>query len=354
MTDKHKTGAWRQKRKPACGGICMRVRNDRIDILRVISAFFIVVIHVVSTSVTYNDMAVAQSTVQRLNVVHNLSSWAVPVFFMITGFCVLGDDRECTWQWTSRHIGKFIGILFTVGWFYALLEYVYMERRLTLGAAGLSLVDVLNGNTWTHMWYIYFIIGIYLVLPVVKSHVVQDQKNVYYLLGILFLSTILIPVINSHMGLSVDIHMPLSGYLFYVVAGAAIARCSFADMKYINMALGAANVVVIAYFWKYGKDEIYPYTSLPVCIMALSIFILTIKNHTELHTGRKWDGISGCTLGIYLIHPFFLNLMIKLLHIYPLHGIGWITIPAACIVLYFVSYVTVYVLRKIPIVNRLF
>ena len=332
----------------------MRVRNERIDILRVVSAFFIVVIHVVSASVTYNDTAVAQSTVQRLNVVHNLSSWAVPVFFMITGFCVLGDDRECTWQWAFRHIGKFIGILFTVGWFYALLEYVYMERKLTLGAAGLSLVDVLNGNTWTHMWYIYFIIGIYLVLPVVKSHVVQDQKNVYYLLGILFLSTILIPIINNRMGMSVDIHMPLSGYLFYVIAGSAIARCSFADMKYVNMALGAANVVMIAYFWNYGKDEIYSYTSLPVCIMALGIFILVTKNHAELHTGRKWEGISGCTLGIYLIHPFFLNLMIKLLHIYPLHGTGWITIPAACIVLYFVSCVTVYVLRKIPIVNRLF
>ena len=67
----------------------MRERNYRIDILRCVSAFFIVVIHVVSTSVTYNDTAVAQSTVRLLNAVHNLSGWAVPVFFMITGFFVL-------------------------------------------------------------------------------------------------------------------------------------------------------------------------------------------------------------------------------------------------------------------------
>ena len=332
----------------------MRERNYRIDILRCVSAFFIVVIHVVSTSVAYNDTAVAQATVRLLNVVHNLSSWAVPVFFMITGFCVLGDDRECTWQWTFRHVIKFIGILFTVGWFYALLEYVYMERTVSLRAVFLSLVDVLNGNTWTHMWYIYFIIGIYFVLPVIKSHVLQDQKNVYYLSGLLFISTIWIPAVNNWLGLSIDMHLPMSGYLFYVVMGALIARCSFADMKYFNVILAAVNMAAAVYLWNHGKDVVYPYTSLPVCIMALCIFILITKNHTGLHMGRKWKGITECTLGIYLIHPFFLNLMIKMLHIYPLHGTGWVTIPAVCIALYFISYATVYVLKKIPVVNRIF
>lgn len=332
----------------------MRVRNYRIDILRIVSAFLIVVIHVVSASVTYNDTAVAQSTVQQMNVVHNLSNWAVPVFFMITGFCVLGDDRECTWQWTFRRVGKFAGILFTVGWFYALLEYVYTEKKFSLQAVGLSLVDVFNGNTWTHMWYIYFVIGIYLVLPVVKSHVVQDQKNVYYLSGLLCLSTILIPAVNNWLDLSIDIHLPMSGYLFYVVVGAMIARCGIADMKYANVVLAVTNAVVIIYFLNHGKDGVYPYTSLPVCIMALSIFTLLTSNHTELHTGLRLEGLSGCTLGIYLIHPFFLNLMIKLLHIYPLHFVKWISIPVTCIIIFFVSYLAVYVLKKIPIINRLF
>ena len=340
--------------EPTDWGNDMQTRDYRIDILRSVSAFCVVVIHVVSASVTYNAAAVAQATVWQMNVVHNLSSWAVPVFFMITGFCVMGDDRECTWQWTFGHIGKFVGILFTVGWFYALLEYIYMEKSVSLRAVGLALVDVLNGDTWTHMWYIYYIIGIYLVLPVVKSHIVQNQRNVGCLSGLLFLSTILIPAVNGWMGLSIDMHLPMSGYMFYVVTGAMISRCRFSKMKYINAALAAVNVVTVIYVLEHGKDEIYPYTSLPVCMMALSIFALMAWNPVGLHIGRKWVGLSECTLGIYLIHPFFLNLMIKLLHIYPLHGMAWISIPAACMVLYFGSYATVYVLRKLPIVNRLF
>jgi len=224
---------------------------------------------------------------------------------MITGFCVLGDDRECTWQWTVRHVIKFLGILFTVGWFYALLEYVYMERTVSLRAVFLSLVDVLNGNTWTHMWYIYFIIGIYFVLPVIKSHVLQDQKNVYYLSGLLFISTIWIPAVNNWLGLSIDMHLPMSGYLFYVVMGALIARCSFADMKYLNVILAAVNMAAAVYLWNHGKDVVYPYTSLPVCIMALCIFILITKNHTGLHMGRKWKGITECTLGDISDPPIF-------------------------------------------------
>ena len=330
----------------------MRSRNYRIDILRIVSAFFIVIIHVVSASVTYNDTAVNIHTIQELNIVHNLSNWAVPVFFMITGFCILGDDRECTWQWTIIHIRKYIGILFTVGWFYALLEYVYVEKAVSFQAVGLSLIDVLNGKTWTHMWFIYSIIGLYLVLPVVKPYIVQKERNVYYFAGLLFLSAILIPSVNSWLNLSVDIKIPVSGYLFYVVAGAVAARCHFENMKYVNLILIGANIIMVAYFLYYGRDEIYSYTSLPVCIMALSIFILGTKNGTGSNVqGRKQEKLAECTLGIYLIHPFFLNLMLKLLHIYPLHFVKWISIPITCIFLFFVSYVIVYGLKKIPVVR---
>lgn len=333
----------------------MRPRDYRIDILRIVSAFFIVVIHVVSTSVTYNDVAVDAHTARGLNVVHNLSSWAVPVFFMITGFCVLGDDRECTWRWTFVHIWKYAGILFTVGWFYAFLEYIYLERSVSLRAAGASFVDVLNGKTWTHMWFIYSIIGIYLVLPVIKPCIVASEKNVYCLAGVLFFTTVLLPVVNDLLKLSIDIKLPIAGYIFYVIAGAAAARCHFQSMKYVNLVFMAVDLLVIVYFLCCGREEIYAYTSLPVCLMAIGIFIPVAKNDAALHgCGGRLEKLAKCTLGIYLIHPLFLNLMVRLLHIYPLHITGWISIPVTCIALFLVSYGTVCLLRKIPGVKMLF
>lgn len=325
----------------------MRQRNYRIDFLRIISAFFVVLIHVVTISVTYNDTAVAQPVEEGLNVVHNLSSWAVPVFFMISGFCILGNDEECTWQWVMRHIRRFVGILFTFGWFYALLERVYTEKAISFQVIAFSFIDVINGKLWAHMWYIYSIIGIYLVLPIVKAYIVQKENNVYYLSGLLFLFTILVPAMNDWLGLSFGVELPMTGYLFYVCAGAAAARCRSIDRKYLNLVWGAACAMILLYFIT-GRYRVYSYTSLPVCIMALSIFILGTRGDINLG-GEKLMELSKCTLGIYLIHPLFLNLMLKLLHIYPLHLCAFVSVPVTCVFIFFLSYLTVYILRKIPV-----
>ena len=327
----------------------MRQRNDRIDFLRIMSAFFVVSIHVVTISVTYNDVAVAQPVEEGLNIAHNLSSWAVPVFFMISGFCILGNDEECTWKWVMRHIRRFVGILFTFGWFYALLERVYTEKALSIQVIVLSFLDVINGKSWAHMWYIYSIIGIYLVLPIIGAYIMQKENNVYYLSSLLFLFTILAPAVNEWLDLSFGVELPMSGYLFYVCAGAAVARCRSINSKYLKLVLGAAGAMILVYFVT-GRDRVYSYTSLPVCLMALSIFILVTKGEVNLG-GEKLMELSKCTLGIYLVHPLFLNLMLKLLHIYPLHLPALVSVPVTCIFIFCLSYLTVYILRKIPAVK---
>lgn len=324
----------------------MHQRNYKIDFLRIMSAFFVVVIHVVTISVTYHNTKVAQPVAEGLNIVHNLSSWAVPVFFMISGFCILGNDQECTYRWVLGHIKKYVGILFTFGWFYALLERVYTAKAISLPVFGLSLLDVINGKLWAHMWFIYSIIGIYLVLPIIKPFIMQKEKNIYYISGLLFVFTILVPAVNEWLNLTIGIDFPMTGYLFYVTAGAMLARCRPIDKKYMNLVLGIAAVMIFVYFLA-GKDRVYSYTSLPVCIMALCIFVLVIKNKKEFD-GNRLINLSKCTLGIYLIHPFFLNLMIKFFHIYPLHWPVWISIPVTCIFIFLLSYMVVSVLRKIP------
>ena len=87
---------------------------------------------------------------------------------MITGYC-LSLKKECTYSYCLHHVLKFIKILFTVGLFYSLLEEVFIAKKFSITILGTSILNVFTGNLWDHMWFIYAIIGVYLVMPVLHS-----------------------------------------------------------------------------------------------------------------------------------------------------------------------------------------
>lgn len=104
-------------------------RRASIDFLRIVSAMAVVIIHTVSAPVVNGPADLDAALVAQLNLVHTLMNWAVPVFFMISGYCVL-RRAECTCSYCFRHVGRFVCVLFTVGLLYGALEEVYTTRQL--------------------------------------------------------------------------------------------------------------------------------------------------------------------------------------------------------------------------------
>ena len=96
-------------------------RKANIDLLRVISAAAIVILHSVTAPMGNASSPIPLLTEQILTVIHSLTLWAVPAFFIITGYCLLLKS-ECNYKYCFLHIRKFVIVLFTVGLFYALLE----------------------------------------------------------------------------------------------------------------------------------------------------------------------------------------------------------------------------------------
>lgn len=112
------------------GGNTMN-RKYSIDILRILSAIVIIIIHVVTSPVANSTNIIEVSLENNLNLIHNLMLWSVPVFFMITGYCLL-LKKECTYRYCFSHVLKYIAVLFTVGLFYALLEEVYSVKSINV------------------------------------------------------------------------------------------------------------------------------------------------------------------------------------------------------------------------------
>lgn len=336
-----------------------KMREQNMDLFRAISAFAVVLIHVASAAFTYaqNSSKVAELTMQ---IIVMLMQWSVPAFLIITGYFQLNDEKECDYKSVSNQIIKFIVTLFSVGYAYAIMERVFNQKTLNVSIFLNSFLDVLNGNLWDHMWYVYMILGIYLVIPLLKTFFKHaGDKDVFIITGLSFVWTILMPYIEKYAKINFPISINITGYIFYVFAGGLIRRYKSILLqntkKTILYALILACIgivaIVVKFIYKPGFDVV-GYKSLSVSIIAVCFTLLFVVLKQREKGNKLLSELGRCSWGIYLIHPLFLNLAIKLFH-FDLLISGWyIIIPMACVIIFLISFSTIYLLRKVKFIRK--
>lgn len=322
-------------------------RKYSIDLLRILSTVAVVLIHVVTAPVANSSAVIDSAVATNLNLIHTMMKWSVPVFFMITGYC-LQKKKEVTYEYCFSHVVKYISVLFTIGLAYSLMEEVFIAKTISSSVLVHSILNVISGNLWDHMWFIYSIIGIYIVMPVIHLFIAKDDKSAVTLTVLLFVFNILLPTFEKYF--SVGVNLPFGGYLFYVCFGSTIAKLKinprfsffmhlFGVLSVIWIFLGIANC-------KFG------YNHLTICAMAISIF-LTVSQ-MGIKSNKLISCISKCTWGIYLVHPFYINIAIKVLKMDVLSSNVYIKLFVMWEIIFIISLLTTYMLRKLPIVKKLF
>lgn len=322
-------------------------RNNSMDLLRVMASLAVVFIHVSTAPVGSAGMAISGATLKNLELIHILMQWSVPVFFMITGFCMM-QKEICTYSYCFSKVLKYIGTLFTVGLFYAILEGVFIERTMSFEIIVNAFKCVISGYTWEHMWFVYSIIGIYLVIPIIHCFMKQGNNNIIILTLILMIFDILVPAISKYIAIGFE--LPFDGYLVYVCFGGMIAKCKVYK-KWKSLSL-IAIAISIAYLCINVGKELFVFKHPIVCIMAMGIFL--IISQSDFKSNKIIVEIAKCSWGIYLIHPFFMNIALKVLKIDLLSGMLYIKLIIFAMVLYVISLFVTYVLRKIKIIKLIF
>lgn len=326
-----------------------------LSILRIISAFAVVVIHAVATSVFNYSGDVSDSIVYVLDTVHVYMNWAVPVFFMITGYIFIGLKSECELSKMKKYVLRFLAALFIFGFGYAMLERVYSTHTINIDNFIYAIGDIFTGNLWDHMWYVYEIIGIYIVLPIVKPFTDKSNKNLIYAASVTFVFNILLPFIGDMFGTELAFSIPLVRYMFYIFAGGLIAKLHIPNIKRNRIYSICFLIASICLVWIFYRNGIScAYNSLAICAMALSIFLLfSLIFENCAGKNRIIKDLSSLTWGVYLIHPLVLNVVIKVLHIQPLDYPPYFSIPILCIGVFAVSLLLIFVMKKIPLVKKM-
>lgn len=288
-----------------------------------------------------------------------LTRWAVPVFLMISGALLLNPEKQTRWKDIWRYERRMALVLATFGYVFCLMEQYAGTHQLSPELFGISVLNLLSGRSWSHLWYLYAMMGIYVLLPMVKAYTTSaGREDLRTFLIILFVLTVCIPSLNSALSTAIDTLIWIPSYLFYFLLGyyaftyidstpRLISACIFL------VVLGSFAQISYIASGNYG-DWVRSPSSIVVAGLSLMVFLL-FKNHYEKPYSPK--GVvafaSSYSFGIYVLHPIFLNIAYKALGLGPWSAPPVLFELSMWAVAFFGSAAMVWIMRKIPGMRRI-
>ena len=158
-------------------------RNWGLDLLRILAAFTVVMLHV--SPQAYLDVEIASAPWNVMNAITGLCCWNVSAFFMLSGAFLLAPQKAMSTRTLYRKNIARLAAAF-VFW-----SAVYALTYCLLRGKGkwTFLNELLRGHY--HMWFVFTLISLYAVVPLLRK-ITESKKATEYFLLIGFLFTYLI------------------------------------------------------------------------------------------------------------------------------------------------------------------
>lgn len=312
-----------------------------LSYLRAAACIAIIVLHTVDVAVIlYQDHITNGERIASLSVVYCMM-WAVPCFVMVTGALLLNKNRTITIKDVFRkYIFRVVIALVTASLIFALFDMLMNREGFGISFLARGFLNALTGSGWAHMWYLYLLIGLYLLMifyRAVANHVSDKEYRYLLIVYVVFLS--LLPLLNM-WNAKVGFYIHVSSiYPFYLFAGYAIAEGKLKINKGISillMVIGVAGVVGSAILEakdvRISYGNLLGYSSIFILILAVGVFSLfkncfgeksvqvdmtateeaaPVEEKKPNFLGKIFLEIDRCSFGIYLIHMIFVRLVLR-------------------------------------------
>lgn len=352
-------------------------REIVLDILRVAATCAVVLLHTVTGIMDTTDMSSYPLEKRVFLVVLDLVCWCVPVFVLISGYLFLNPLREISLrQMLTKYCRRILLALFLFGVPYACLEMMALEKTLRPGMLFKGIFMVLRGESWSHLWYLYMILLLYFLTPAIRCLLKKlPLWAVYAVLLALLLGSSILPFAKKLLGLEWMWVLPDGGiYFFYYICGylfAAWEKTSSAEviaqkaygrqrtrrkqcLLVVVIGVLACGMALSRIFGNYTVQMAYNYPF--TVVLALLLFGLGLnwqKNgKKEKRNTGFWEKAGALCFAVYLIHPVFLNIYYKFLHISPLDFRIWISLPLFFLAALLPAFLAAWILRKVPVLKK--
>lgn len=329
-----------------------------INNLRLIALFAVIVLHTSAVllaqygKVPFNDWLTA-------DFYNAVVRFAVPVFVMITGALLLHREYELD-DFFKKRLSKVITpFLF---WSLVYIGYSWYNGEIAFDADWWTntkqVLHLLKYGSSYHLWYVYMLIGLYFVIPVIGKFVRNaTEKELQYFLIVWFGVMMLSQPYLIRFNPQVDLHY-FAGYIGYLVLGHYLA---FKEFKRQNirvwMALVFVLTIVVITFgsWMLYKNNstvgtlFYEPISPTIVLLSASVFLMARFTMVKLSPAisRLRDFACGYNYGIYLAHALVLYLLDRVNISYKL-CIPIISIPVTALICFVLTLGLVWLISKLP------
>ena len=337
-----------------------------IDLVRLVAVFQVVLIHL--SFVIFFKEEVSSPNWRAANFYDSFSRMGVPLFFMASGVLLLGKREPVADFFRKRFVKVGIPTLFwSIAYLLWSVEAYTNGTMNTVGVAVSMLKVIYTGNVEIHLWFLYILIGIYLVAPVLRVFVLAaSRRELAYFVIMWFLATPLLELAQRLTGLQTALVIPVvAGYVGYFVMGYLLADVNLGRRGIILAVLGCAIAVTIIYF---GTNLLsvnaapidiyfYSYFSPPTVLASVCGYLLLKYLGGSLgRAGNIVRMVAGTSFGIYLIHIFVVELFRRGalgFRLYSWQAPSIYMIPLTALAVYILSFLIVMGMQKIPLVKML-
>lgn len=326
-------------------------RQTELDVLRLIATLAVIAIHSVKISASFTIAPLV---------------WCVPIFFMISGRFFLDPKRKIT---TANLFKKNILHIAMAFIFWSAVFTVYY---LVSGSFdGLSkfgiLAEFIHGPY--HLWFIYALIGLYLLTPILRKITADDRTLTYTLLlfaavNIITEYLIYIPKIGSvaeefisRLGLQT-----LTGYMGYYLLGHfiqakkdAISKKTEVVIYILGIFMFVATIVAESLISSELRsiDFVKQYMKPNVIIFSAALYTFFVKRVSECRfsekTQRIFAKLTEYGFGVYCVHA----LINEFVQTPQFSALPIISSLLRVLILYLLSLIITWLIRKIPVVGKM-
>lgn len=313
-----------------------RVQKERLvylDFIKTFAIYLVCLYHFNNFKVDF--LGIEEIGLYRNYFLKGIASTAVPLFLMVNGHLMLNSTRKVN---LKKHSIKIVRtILITFIWSIILMNaaIIIKGNQYTSQSFWYS-ISILESGTLNQLWYIYALICIYILYPVIKNMYDNEDKSlIYYFLIVVSILTFGNVLIN----IGCNIYEYIKGYNVYIDHNynyfnfsnvfRAIPAYTFVYFivgafvgKYIEHNSDKIKIQIPILIWIIGQSLLFAYgvmmtksngttfdivfggyNTVMTFIMSVSIFIVAFKLDYILKKIKKVLYIIGDnTLGIYFIH----------------------------------------------------
>ncbi len=335
-----------------------KTRYYWLDILKILACFFVIINHVGGYVLTGSGNNIGTNLFYSVNFA--ICKMGVPLFIMISGYLLL--TRNSSFKDMLKKIYRIVIPLILLSLAYWIMYNGDSSKSL------LSFFPALfSKSIILPYWYLYMLIGLYLVTPFIQK-MVKNFKLVDYRAFIIICLLIpsCLPIISEYLPISFNVNFTIALLpicIGYYVAGLYLSQIDL-NKKNRNIAYLCLFVPIILFILSIylpylinGEKSLAldSYALLTTALPSLSLFYL-IRYYFEnkqikVVPAKVLTEVSMTTFGVYLFHWFIINKAYNLTEfIFDFNPyIGVIVLE---ILIFVICSLVTYILRKIPIVKK--